>query len=94
MDDHDDDAYDAEEAEMYQDLQFLQDNRPFRPNMRRRVEQRFDPFDLSPREFYERYRFSKESVQDRLIPLLYPDGVRALDDRGHPFTPQQVFLNL
>ena len=70
MDDHDDDAYDAEEAEMYQDLQFLQDNRPFRPNMRKRVQQRFDPFDLSPREFYVRYRFSKESVQDRLIPLL------------------------
>ncbi len=60
-DKYDNDAFDAKQAEIFQDLQFLQDNRPFRPNMRRRVEQRFDPFHLSPREFYERYRFSKES---------------------------------
>ena len=60
---YDDDAFDAEEAEMFKDLQFLQVNRPLRPNMRRRVKQRFDPFDLSPKEFYERFRFSKESVE-------------------------------
>ncbi len=91
-DHYDDDGFDAQEAEMFQDLQFLQDNRPFRPNMRRRVLRRFDPFDLSPREFYERYRFSKESVEERLIPLLYPDGERAVDGRGHPFTAEQVFF--
>ena len=60
MDDYDDDFYDAEEAEMYQDLQFLQDNRPFRPNMRRRLQQKFDPFDLSPKEFNERYLYKTD----------------------------------
>ena len=44
---HDDEAFDAEVAEMFQDLQFLQDNRPFSPNVRRRIVQRFD---LSLRE--------------------------------------------
>ncbi len=43
MDEYDhynDDGFDAQEAEMFQDLQ---DSRPFRPNMRRRVLWRFDP---------------------------------------------------
>ena len=87
IDKYHNDAFDAKQAEIFQDLQFLQVNRSFRPNMRRRVEQRFD---LSPRELYERYRFSKESVEDTLIPLLYPDGERALDDQGHPFTPMHL----
>ena len=47
-DHYDDDGFDAQEAEMFQDLQ---DSRPFRPNMRRRVLRRFDP------ENFTRYRF-------------------------------------
>ena len=36
-----------------------------------------------------RYRFSKHTVEDKLIPLLYPNG-RSKDNRGLPFTEAQV----
>ena len=74
-----------EEKEFMEDFDILED---FRPQDRlRRLNERFDPFDLTENEFYTRFRFSKESVEDHLVPLLYPDGVRAENNRGHPFEP-------
>ncbi len=74
-DHYDDDGFDAE---MFQDLQ---DSRPFRPNMRRRVLQRFDP-----------ENFMRESVEDRLIPLLYPDGERSVMIEATHLQQSRFFL--
>ena len=79
------------------ELGFIEDDDVFfnigrgrRPNVLQRYAERFDPLELSGREFYTRFRFSKDSVENLLVPLLYPDGVRADDNRGLPFTLTQV----
>ncbi len=64
-----------EEQEFMEDFDILEDFRP--------QDERFDPFYLTKNEFYTRFRFSKESVEDHILPLLYPDGVRAENNRGH-----------
>ena len=61
-----------------------------RPDMLARVETRFDPLEIPEVEFKQRFRFSKESIEERLVPLLYPNGMRAQNGRGFPFTPTQV----
>ena len=71
-----------EEQEFMEDFDILEDFRP--------QDERFDPFYLTKNEFYTRFRFSKESVEGHIVPLLYPDGVRAENNRGHPFEPEQV----
>ena len=63
-----------------------------RPAMRERVGMRFNPLELPDIEFKKRYRFSKNSVENHLVPLLYPTGRRAEDGRGFPFTPVQVVI--
>ena len=77
-----------EEQEFLEDFDILENFQPV--DRLRQVNARFDPLDLSEKEFYTRFRFSKQSVEDRLVPLLYPDGVRAENNRGHPFEPEQV----
>ena len=54
----------------------------------RRSRPRLDPFTLPDREFKGRYRFSKDGVR-RLTDLLRP-GLIHKDEKGCPFTPEQI----
>ena len=87
------DALDAlDEFEDVEDQEDIDENAPIELNVLEMVENREDPLTLSDREFYTRYRFCKHSVEHRLVPLLYPDGIRAENNQGHPFTPIQVTI--
>ena len=52
-----------------------------------RFKRRLDPFDTTDKEFWARYRFTKDSVR-RLAALVFPNPV--INDRGKPFTREQV----
>lgn len=75
-----------EDLDVMDEQDFIEQNHPNAPVFN----ERFDPLELSDREFYTRYRFCKNSVENRLVPLLYPDGIRAENNQGQPFSPIQV----
>ena len=67
--------------------------RPRRPNVLQRYNERFDPLELAGREFYTRFRFSKDSIENHLVPLLYPDGVRAENNKSI-YTSITIYLSI
>ena len=80
------------------EIGFIEDKEDFfniggdkRPDVLRRYHDRYNHMELSIREYYTRFHFSKDSNENRLVPLLYPDGERAEDNSGLPFTSTQVF---
>ena len=83
-----------EDLDIEADYEIHQLARPRRPNVLERYERRQNPLDLSFNEFYQRFQFTKNSVRDRLVPLLYPLGVRNHNRRGLPFNAVQVCIFL